>query len=74
MAEAAQVLLRAVGQEDAYELLKQRTRGRVLTQEEYHTWCKTIDVDETTRQRLLALSPETCLGLAVRLTEQACQE
>ena len=72
VAEGAQTILRTAGKPDAYESLKQQTRGRVLGEEEYQSWCESIDVDETTRERLKSLSPETYLGLAVRLTEIAC--
>jgi adenylosuccinate lyase len=69
IAEGAQTILRAVGKTDAYETLKQQTRGRILTETEYRSWCETVDVDEGTRTRLMALSPENYLGLAIRLAE-----
>jgi adenylosuccinate lyase len=69
IAEGAQTILRAVGKADAYETLKQQTRGRILTETEYRSWCETVDVDEGTRTRLMALSPENYLGLAIRLAE-----
>ncbi len=72
VAEGAQTILRAAGKPGAYESLKQQTRGRVLSEVDYRSWCGTIDVDDLTRERLLALSPESYLGLAVRLTEIAC--
>ncbi len=72
VAEGAQTILRAAGKSDAYESLKQQTRGRVLSEADYRFWCETVDVDEVTRERLLSLSPESYLGLAIRLTEIAC--
>jgi adenylosuccinate lyase len=72
VAEGAQTILRTAGNLDAYESLKQQTRGRVLDEAEYRSWCDSIDVDDATRQRLKSLSPETYLGLAIRLTEIAC--
>jgi adenylosuccinate lyase len=72
VAEGAQTILRAAGKPDAYESLKQQTRGRVLAEADYRSWCESIDVDEGTRARLKSLSPETYLGLAIRLTEIAC--
>jgi adenylosuccinate lyase len=71
VSEGAQTILRAAGKPDAYESLKEQTRGRVLTESDYKAWCASIDVDEPTRHHLLNLSPETYLGLAVELTEQA---
>jgi adenylosuccinate lyase len=70
VSEGAQTILRAAGQADAYESLKSQTRGRVLTEESYKSWVKGLDVNEATRLRLLSLSPETYLGLAVELTDR----
>jgi adenylosuccinate lyase len=72
VAEGAQTILRAAGKPDAYESLKQQTRGRVLEEADYQSWCETVEVDHSTRERLKSLSPETYLGLAIRLTEIAC--
>ena len=69
IAEGAQTILRAAGKADAYESLKQQTRGRILSEAEYRSWCEAVDVDEETRQRLKSLSPETYIGLASQLTE-----
>jgi adenylosuccinate lyase len=72
VAEGAQTILRAAGRPNAYESLKQQTRGHVLDDADYRSWCETIDVDDATRDRLKALSPESYIGLAVQLTEMAC--
>ncbi|MBI5935442.1 MAG: adenylosuccinate lyase [Chloroflexi bacterium] len=69
VAEGAQTILRAAGKSDAYESLKEQTRGRVLTEADYKTWCDAIDVDDKTREKLKALSPESYLGLAVEITD-----
>lgn len=69
ISEGAQTILRAVGKSDAYETLKEKTRGQVLTESDYKNWCNTIDVDNATREKLIALSPETYIGLAIELTE-----
>ncbi|MBK7319848.1 adenylosuccinate lyase [Candidatus Villigracilis affinis] len=68
VSEGAQTILRAAGKSDAYESLKEQTRGRVLTESDYKAWCDSIDVDNATREKLKALSPETYIGLAVELT------
>lgn len=71
VAEGAQTILRAAGRSDAYESLKRQTRGRVLTESDYKLWCEAIDVDAETRARLLSLSPESYIGLAIQLTDDA---
>jgi adenylosuccinate lyase len=70
VSEGAQTILRAAGQADAYESLKAQTRGRVLTEDSYKAWVNSLNVNEVTRLRLLSLSPETYLGLAVELTDR----
>jgi len=70
VSEGAQTILRAVGRSDAYESLKQQTRGRVLTEADYKSWVDALDVDESTRLNLGTLSPSTYLGLAVELTDR----
>ncbi len=70
VAEGAQTILRAAGRSDAYESLKRQTRGRVLTEADYRSWCEAIDVDAETRTRLQSLSPESYIGLAVELVER----
>jgi len=74
VSEGAQTILRAVGKSDAYESLKEQTRGRVLTKADYITWCNSIDVGDETRQKLKSLSPETYIGLAVELTDKLLGE
>ena len=70
VSEGAQTILRAAGKSDAYESLKEQTRGRVLTASDYKNWCNSIDVDDAIREKLKALSPERYIGLAVKLTEE----
>ena len=70
VSEGAQTILRAAGKSDAYESLKEQTRGRVLTESDYKAWCDSIDVNNATRAKLKRLSPETYIGLAIELTER----
>jgi adenylosuccinate lyase len=74
VSEGAQTILRAAGKSDAYESLKEQTRGRVLTESDYKAWCDSIDVDEKTRASLKKLSPETYIGLAIELTDQVLKK
>jgi adenylosuccinate lyase len=70
VSEGAQTILRAAGKSDAYESLKEKTRGRVFTEVDYKNWCTSIEVDEPTREKLKALSPQSYIGLAMELTDQ----
>jgi len=74
VSEGAQTILRAAGKSDAYEALKEQTRGRVLTEADYKAWRNSIDVGDETRQKLKSLSPETYIGLAVELTDKLLGE
>jgi len=71
VSEGAQTILRAAGRSDAYESLKQQTRGQTLTEADYQSWCEAINVSEDVRNRLKSLSPASYLGLATRLVDQA---
>jgi len=70
ISEGAQTILRAVGKSDAYESLKQQTRGQVITESDYRSWVDTLEIDESTRAKLRTLSPSTYLGLAIELTDR----
>ncbi|RPJ26316.1 MAG: adenylosuccinate lyase, partial [Chloroflexi bacterium] len=67
--EGAQTILRAAGRSDAYESLLAQTRGRVFNENSYRLWVEELEIDEETRGRLLGLSPETYIGLAVQLVD-----
>jgi len=74
VSEGAQTILRAAGKSDAYESLKEQTRGRVLTESDYKVWCDSINVDDATREKLKALSPESYIGLAIELTNRVVKK
>lgn len=70
ISEGAQTILRAAGRSDAYESLKTQTRGRAVDESSYRRWVETLDVDEETRTRLLILSPESYIGLAIKIVDE----
>ena len=70
ISEGAQTILRAAGRGDAYEALKSQTQGRRLDESSYRLWVQTLDVDEETRQKLVDLSPEKYVGLAMQITDK----
>ena len=67
LAEAVQTILRKNKYENAYELLKQMTRGKKITLEEIRKFVKELDIDEEDKKRLLELTPEKYIGLAQKL-------
>lgn len=74
VSEGAQTILRAAGKPDAYESLKEKTRGQVLTESDYKAWCDSLDIDDATHQKLSALSPASYIGLAAELTEMLVRD
>src|SRR5215216_91459 len=70
VSEGAQTILRAVGRSDAYESLKSEMQGRVLNESSYRLWVETLNVDQETRERLMSMSPEAYIGLAVQIVDK----
>ena len=70
VSEGAQTILRAAGKSDAYETLKSQTRGSQMDRNSYKSWVEALQVDEETRQRLIGLSPESYIGVAIQITGQ----
>jgi adenylosuccinate lyase len=72
LAEAVQTVMRAHRVEGSYEKLKELTRGKGgITKEDLHAFIRTLALPEEARERLLALRPETYVGLAPRLAREA---
>ena len=67
LAEPIQTVMRRVGMENAYERLKDLTRGAGISQEAIQAFLSELDLPEGDKQRLLALTPATYTGLASRL-------
>lgn len=70
LAEPIQTVLRKYGIPDAYNQLKELTRGKNISKESIQEFIKSLDVisdeDKTT---LLALTPSSYIGLAVKIVE-----
>jgi len=68
LAEPIQTVMRRHAVAGAYEQLKALTRGREgITRETLAAFIRTLDIPEADRQRLLALTPATYVGAAVKL-------
>ncbi len=64
MTEAIQTVMRKFGIEDAYEKLKELSRGKEITKEKIQEFVQALDIPEEEKNRLLKLSPSTYIGLA----------
>ncbi|UPV99287.1 adenylosuccinate lyase [Halorussus gelatinilyticus] len=69
--EAVQTILRREGHTDAYERVKDLTRGRRVTLDDFRDLFEELDVDEDTREELLDLTPAGYTGAAGQMVENA---
>ena len=67
LAEAVQTVMRAQGLPDAYERLKEFTRGRPVDRGAMQEFIASLDLPAAEKERLLALEPAGYLGVAARL-------
>lgn len=64
LAEPIQTVMRRHGVEQAYEKLKQLTRGRIIDQAAIENFIRTLDIPDQAKQSLLALTPLNYSGNA----------
>ncbi len=69
LAEAYQLVLKVYGYGDAYEIVKERTRGQQVTLEALHALLEEFEIPEHQKQKLKALTPATYLGFAPKLAK-----
>ncbi len=67
LAEALQIVLRKEGKTDAYELIKEATRGKIFNQEAYQALLKSLPLSSASYKKLSQLTPATYIGLSSRL-------
>jgi adenylosuccinate lyase len=70
LAEAIQTVMRRYGLPDAYEQLKELTRGREITAEALRAFVGRLAIPAEERGRLLAMQPTSYTGLAAALARQ----
>ncbi|WP_306056429.1 adenylosuccinate lyase [Natronococcus wangiae] len=68
--EAVQTILRREGQADAYERVKELTRGREVALEDFHELFDDLEVDESVREELRELTPASYTGVASDLVDR----
>jgi len=68
--EAVQTVLRREGHEDAYERVKALSRGQRASLDDFRALFDDLDVDESTRAELRALTPAGYTGLADELVDE----
>ena len=70
LAEAIQTILRKNNIENAYEKLKELTKGKKVSLEELHAFISNLEINEDDKEMLLGLTPEKYTGLAEKLAKQ----
>jgi adenylosuccinate lyase len=70
LAEAVQTVMRRYGLPSPYEQLKALTRGHGIDAEAMRGFIASLDLPADAKQRLLALTPATYIGLAARLARE----
>lgn len=70
MAEPIQTVMRRFKVEQPYEKLKELTRGNVMNKETIQNFVSTLDIPETAKAELLALTPATYIGNAIIQAKQ----
>jgi adenylosuccinate lyase len=70
LAEPVQTVMRRHGLADAYEQLKDFTRGQAVDAQALRAFVERLDLPADARERLLRLTPATYTGLATRLADE----
>jgi adenylosuccinate lyase len=68
--EAVQTVLRREGDTEAYERVKALSRGRSVTLDDFRELFDDLDVDESVREELKALTPADYVGFADELVDE----
>ena len=69
MAEPIQTVMRRYGVENAYEQLKELTRGKGIDKQKLEAFVTTLNIPDSAKTALLNLAPSTYTGLAAELAK-----
>ena len=67
LTEAVQTVMRYEGIDNAYEQLKTLSRGKKLDKESYIKFIKGLQISDTSKNKLIKLTPKTYIGLSNKL-------
>ncbi|WP_332777975.1 adenylosuccinate lyase [Polaromonas sp.] len=70
LAEPIQTVMRRYGVQGAYEKLKEVTRGKTVTAQALHGLIQSLAIPDAEKQRLLALTPASYVGMAAKLAKR----
>ncbi|MPM69738.1 Adenylosuccinate lyase [bioreactor metagenome] len=67
LAEAVQTVMRKHGHANSYDKLKAITRGKGISEEDIQAYIESLELPESDKKRLLALTPSLYVGVAASL-------
>ena len=67
LTEAVQTVMRYEGIDDAYEQLKNLSRGKKLDKSSYKKFVISLDISDKSKEKLLSLTPAKYIGLAKKV-------
>ncbi|NQW81711.1 MAG: adenylosuccinate lyase, partial [Polaromonas sp.] len=70
LAEPIQTVMRRYGVQGAYEKLKEVTRGKTVTAAALHELIESLEIPAPEKQRLLAMTPSSYVGMAAELARR----
>jgi adenylosuccinate lyase len=70
LAEAVQTVMRRHGVDEPYEKLKALTRGRRVDEDAMRDFIKELEIPNDAKARLLAMTPQSYIGLAAKLAKE----
>ena len=70
LAEPIQTVMRRYGVSGAYEKLKEVTRGKTVTSEALHELIRGLEIPQSEKDRLLAMTPGSYVGKATELARR----
>ena len=70
LAEPVQTVMRRYGIANPYEQLKELTRGKGISKEALREFIEGLDIPESAKQHLLAMTPANYIGRAVELAKK----
>ena len=70
LAEPIQTVMRRHGVQGAYEKLKEVTRGKTVQAADLHALIASLEIPETEKTRLLAMTPGSYIGMAAELAKR----
>jgi adenylosuccinate lyase len=70
LAEPIQTVMRRYGVQGAYEKLKEVTRGKTVAAADLHALIQSLEIPESEKTRLLAMTPASYIGRAAELARR----